>query len=78
MTWLVNGAVAVASSSKTVASSSIANTTLTVPAQSIPVLLNGTTDYVQLCPFHDVGSNLNTGTGSFRSFGSVYYVRPST
>lgn len=76
VSWLVNGSVVVAATAKPIASAP-ANTTLTVEARALPVELDGDDDYVQLAPFHNVGSNLDTTGSSLRPFAAIYYAGPS-
>ncbi|MGP4114651.1 hypothetical protein ACTWP5_27545 [Streptomyces sp. 4N509B] len=76
-TWRVNGTVAEGGTSEPIASGSIANTSLTCGARDLTVVLNGTSDYVELCPFQDSGAALGTSGASRRPFISVTYVGPT-
>lgn len=76
VSWLVNGSLPVAGTNKPVAAAT-ASTTVTVTARDLPVELNGSTDYVQLAPFHNSGSSLNTTTGSVRPYIAIYYAAPA-
>jgi hypothetical protein len=76
ISWLVNGALPVAGTSVAHANTPTSQT-LTVPARTLPVQFNGTTDYVELAPFQNSGGALNTGTGSLRCHIAIYYAAPS-
>jgi hypothetical protein len=76
-TWRVNGSVATAGTAEPVASTAIANTTMTAGARDIAVQLNGSSDYIELCPFQDSGGPLNTAGSSRRPFIAVTYTGPS-
>jgi hypothetical protein len=72
--WLVNGAVVAASTSRPIIS--VSNETCTAEARSLPVELDGD-DYVQLVGIQETGGALSTAIASNRSFISVTYVGPS-
>lgn len=72
--WFVNGTAATPGQHRTAATPSSA--TSGAPVRPRPVLLNGTTDYVELVPVHNANSSLNTSTGSNHPDMSVYYVGP--
>lgn len=70
--WFVNGALLTAGRARTFASGSISAVALTIEARTLPLLLTAG-DYVQLVPAHNVGSNLDTASGSLRPYMSVTY-----
>lgn len=74
--WLVNGSLPVAGTA-TPHANTPASIQLTAEARTLPVQLNGSTDYVQLAPFQNTGAALNTDTGSRRPYIAIYYAGPS-
>ncbi|RKN61855.1 hypothetical protein D7231_31780 [Streptomyces klenkii] len=77
VSWLVNGSLPVAATARDHATTAIANTSLTAMARTLPVQLNGSTDYVELAPFQDSGSALDTATGSTRPYVAVFFAGPA-
>lgn len=72
--WLLNGAAQTGGTSKPVVST-VTGTAVAVTAVTLPIQLDAG-EYVQLAPFHNSGSNLDTDTGVRASSIGIYYVAP--
>ncbi|MDT0306135.1 hypothetical protein RM780_04050 [Streptomyces sp. DSM 44917] len=75
--WRQNGSLPPAGTSRAVVSTAIADTYVTVAAPDLPLQFNGTSDYLELCPFQNSGASINTATGSVRPSISLYYAGPA-
>lgn len=75
--WLRNGSLPAASGARPQVASGYSNATVTVDARALPLLFNGSTDYLELAPFQNSGAALDTATGSIRPYVAVYYAGPA-
>ncbi|MEV6124866.1 hypothetical protein AB0M23_30900 [Streptomyces sp. NPDC052077] len=73
--WYVNGGAISKGRSRPVASNSIANTSFTIDARSVPRLMS-VGDYVELVPAQNTGAALTSSTGSNRPYITVTYSGP--
>jgi hypothetical protein len=75
--WRQNGDLPEAATSRSIYNTIPASPTPVINATSIPLEFNGSTDYIELCPFQDGGGALNTATGSNRPYINITYCGPS-
>ncbi|MEU3161962.1 hypothetical protein ACPCAJ_20995 [Streptomyces griseoincarnatus] len=75
--WLQNGSLPAASGARPHVASAYSNATVTMSARSLPLLFNGSTDYLELAPFQNTGAALDTATGSIRPYIAIYYAGPA-
>lgn len=71
--WRQNGNVLPASTTREIYGS-VPNQPPVFPASSLAIVFDGDGDYVELCPFQNSGSTLDTGTGSNRPYANILYV----
>ncbi|MGA5669022.1 hypothetical protein ACPCTG_26505 [Streptomyces pseudogriseolus] len=75
--WMLNGSLPAASGARPQVASAYSSATVTMSARGLPLLFNGSTDYLELAPFQNTGAALDTATGSIRPYIAVYYVGPA-
>lgn len=76
--WRLNGGLPPSATSRPIASTAIARTYMTMQATDLPLSCNGSSDYIELCPFQDSTLVLPTATGSVRPSIAIYYAGPTT
>lgn len=75
--WLKNGALLVGGNNRSQCDGAFPNTVIGADARQFAEEFNGTSDYIELAPFQDIGVNLGTATGSLSSNIIVVYGGPS-
>jgi hypothetical protein len=75
--WWLNGSLLASGRTVVVTNSTVVSAQPTIPMRTVSVLLNGTTDYVELGGWQSSGGALNTATtASLRSSVGIKYVGP--
>jgi hypothetical protein len=77
--WRLNGGLPPAATTRPWISTvgTIPDTYLAFAAPDLPLQCNGSTDYIELCPFQNSGGAVSTATGSTRPSISIYYAAPA-
>lgn len=76
--WFVSGSPIQAGRIVVVTNSTVVSGSPIIPARSIAVELNGSTDYVELVAIQTSGGSLTTNTGSLRPSITISYAGPPT
>jgi hypothetical protein len=77
VSWRQNGGLPPAATHRAQVTTALGQVYLTAMAPDLTLLFNGTTDYLQLCPFQNSGQAINTATGSVRPSIAIHYAGPA-
>lgn len=74
--WRLNGSLPPAATTRPWVGGG-GTTYLSFAAPDLPLQCNGTSDYLELCPFQNSGAPVPTATGSTRPSIAIYYAGPA-